>query len=77
MLVMRFGCSTLIFSESVNSFRVPIFFATRMGSGGATDQEIRENKFVVKPKSCAIGWVENFDFRKFAQKLTLVIGFGL
>ena len=77
MLVVRFGCSALNFSKSVNSFRVPVFFTTRMGSGGPTDQEIRANNFVGKPKSCAIGWVENFDFREVAQKLKLVLGFVL
>ena len=52
-------------------------FTSRIGLGGPTHQEIRANEFAGKPKSCATGWVENFDFRKFAQNLTLVIGFGL
>ena len=76
MLSVRFGRSTLKFLKSVNSFRVPVFFATRIGSVGPTDQEIRANEFAGKPESCDTGWVENLDFRKFAQKLTLVIGFG-
>ena len=77
IVLIKFGCSISNLLKSANSFRVSIFFAARIGSGGPTDQEIRANKFVGKPKSCATGWVENFDFRKFAQKLTLVIGCGL
>ena len=53
------------------------FFTIRTGSGGPTDHEIRANEFARKPKSCATGWVENFDFRTFVQKLSLVIGVGL
>ena len=60
----------------MNSFRVVAFAATRIGSGGPTDPEIRANEYAGKPKSYDTGWVENFDFRKLGQKLTLVIGFG-
>ena len=76
MLSRGFGCSTLNFSKSVNPFRVPVFFVTRMGSGGPTDQELRANKFVGKPESCATGWVKISIF-KCAQKLSLVKGFGV
>ena len=76
MLMMRFWVSNFEFLEMCKFISgTSIFFATRMSSGGPTHHEIRATKFVGKPNSCAIGWVDHLDFRKFAQKLKFVIGF--
>ena len=63
--------------ELIRSFRKPVFFVCQSHLDTPTDQEIRACDRQGKPKPWTICWVEHLDFCKFAEKLTLVIAFGL
>ena len=51
-VLVRWGCSTLNFSKSVNSFHVSVFFRRFLGSGLSIGGVKSQNEFVTKALSC-------------------------
>ena len=72
-----FGYILSDFSKCASSFGLPVFFTTRIRSGGAVDQWNGANELLAKELWWTNGFSWNIDFCKFYEKLTLVNSLGM
>ena len=68
IVLRRWGCSTLNFSKSVNSFCEPVFFYRFLGSRLSIGGVKSQNEFVTKALTCTKGRFHETKISKFGAQ---------